>query len=145
MEAELIQSEQNTGNARRQSPGHQGNQKTPSFVYVILMQLIAPDTNQNLPIQGGTTDVGLHTGCVIRNTSFPLVLSCLHTMLVFNGERNDDVFNKCVVLYFSHHLEDMTSSLSSYCPRQINRAISVIREMEGWLKRSWMPSSGAKW
>jgi hypothetical protein len=97
MKAELVQSEKNTASARRQSPGHQGNQKTPSFAYVILKQLIAPTTNEELPkineelpIQGGTTDVGLHTGCVLRNTSFPLVLSCLRTMLVFNGERNDE-------------------------------------------------------
>ena len=131
---ELQRSEANTGDNRRQSHGHSGNQKTPSFAYSVLYRILWDQKNQSL-IQGGTTDVGLHTGCQMRNTSFPLVLSIICVMLRFQGEPNDQTFYKCLVVYFLDHLQRIVERLESYEPRQVDRAITVVREIEEWMEK----------
>ena len=86
-------------------------------------------------IQGGTTDVGLHTGCIRRNTSFPLVLSLFHELLKMEGEQDDDLFLKCTTAFFLSYLIDIGSRIVSYDPTQFNRVITIIREMEGFLRK----------
>ena len=124
----------NTGNTRGQSAGHQGNQKTPSFARTILYQTMVK-LDKKPDIQGGTTDVGLHTGCIRRNTSFPLVLSLFHELLKMEGERDEDLFLKCTTAYFLSYLIDIGSRVVSYDPTQFNRVITIIREMEGLLRK----------
>jgi len=142
----LEESQANTGSARRQAAGHNGNQKTPSFARTILLQVIrdskeakliegVQDSQEALSIQGGTTDVGLHTGCIPRNTSFPLVLSAFHTMLRFSGESPDECFKNCVVTYFMRQLDGIVSSIACYNARLIDRAIFVVREFEDWMNK----------
>jgi hypothetical protein len=129
----LTKSECNAGSDRRQSAGYQGNQKTPSFARLILMQTLGGF--QNIPNAGGTTDVGLHTNCRPRNTSCPLVLSTLHTILRFHGEASDETFCKCVVCYYLVFLEALSSAIEVYDCRKVDRVFTVIREIEGWLNK----------
>jgi len=114
---------------RGQAPGHQGNQKTPTFACSILLQVIM-HTHGTLPMQGSTTDVGLHTGCCPRNTSFPLVLSTVQTMLRWNGERDDEVFNKCILVYYLLFLKTMVPSIAEYHACRIDQCITIIQEIK---------------
>jgi hypothetical protein len=98
LDAKLKQSEASTGTARRQTEGHNGNQKRPAFASHVSKKLLRGRQPEGvLPIQGGTTDAGLHTGCIHGNTSFPLVLSSVRAMLRLVGEPNDELFEKCIV------------------------------------------------
>ena len=92
----------------------QGNQQkhhwTPSFVWARLMDafveteaLASPHAGKQC-YQGGTTDVGLHTGCLRRNTSFPLVLSVCSKVFEMNGDIDHNDFYKLLVVYYLHHL-----------------------------------------
>jgi hypothetical protein len=78
--SKLLTSEQeNTADRRGQRSGHLGNQKTPSFLSHLLHKAASEVMKGEIElcgaIHGGTTDVGLHTGCIKRNTSFPLVVA----------------------------------------------------------------------
>ncbi|CAJ1961703.1 unnamed protein product [Cylindrotheca closterium] len=92
----LRESEKNTGANRRNTPGNEGNQKTPSFLNEKLDQSIknvVSDADKqviesfsgNGSTYGGTTDVGLHSGGKQRNTAAPLVFSVVSTMLHLAG------------------------------------------------------------
>lgn len=52
----------------------QGHQKTPSFIYALLLQVMQPERRRVSP-EGCFTDVGLHTGGRERSTCWPLVRS----------------------------------------------------------------------
>jgi hypothetical protein len=135
-DVELRESEHNTGSARRQSNRHEGNQKTPAFASHLLKKILRGSQGQGpLPIQGGTTDVGLHTGCNPRDTTFPLVLSVVRTMCRHNGELDDELFKKCILSYFLAHLKGIVSSIDSFSLRRVDRVITVIREIEGWMEK----------
>jgi hypothetical protein len=130
----LAESESNnTGNMRGQHAGHQGNQKTPSFARTVLWQVMN-DTKDRLSIQGGTTDVGLHTGCVRRNTSFPLVLSAVYTILRLEGEEPDQVFHKCVSNYLLAWLKEVALRVTDFSARSVDHIVTIIREIEVHLK-----------
>jgi hypothetical protein len=123
----------NTGNRRGQNAGHQGNQKTPSFARTVLWQVMN-DTEDRQMIQGGTTDVGMHTGCVRRNTSFPLVLSAVHTILRLEGEEADEVFNKCVSAFLLGCLKELAPLVMAFNAGEFNRVVTIIREIEVYLR-----------
>jgi hypothetical protein len=123
----------NTGNRRRQNAGHQGNQKTPSFARMVLWQVMN-DMEDRQRIQGGTTDVSLHTGCVPRNTSFPLVLSAIHTILRLEGEDTDQVFNKCVSAYLLGCLEEVAPRVTAINAGEVDRVVTIIREIDVYLR-----------
>ena len=76
---------QNTGNKRSAYYNEQGHQKTPAFIYAVLNDAITQiqvETEHNLTKpRGGFTDVGLHTGGLPRDTSWPLVTSLLQVFL----------------------------------------------------------------
>jgi hypothetical protein len=112
----LVNSERNnTGVRRGQHAGHQGNQKTPSFARSMLWQVMN-GTEGLLSIQGGSTDVGLHTGCVRRNISFPLVLSAVHTVLRLEGRLEREETSKC-----------LTSVFRPTCLAILERSLCVLR------------------
>lgn len=131
----------NTGDRRGQHQGHQGNQKTPSFVSHLMKEAIAEIESQkalNTSTWGGTTDVGLHTGCVLRNTSFPLVLSVLHTILVDKRELlgSRELFEKCVASYllgFASGINNPSGKL--YNARYCDRIISIMHESHCFVDR----------
>jgi hypothetical protein len=125
----------NTGNMRGQHGGHRGNQKTPSFARAVLLEtMLALSGVSDTPmVQGGTTDVGLHTGSILRNTSFPLVLSLFHELLKKQGESGDETFLKCVSTYFLSYLEDVGNRITEYDERPFDRVITIIREIETFL------------
>lgn len=123
----------NTGERRRQSAFHQGNQKTPSFARTILSQVLSPGSEKDV-IQGGTTDVGPHTGCVLRNTSFPVVLSVTATLLRMEGEETDEIFCKCVSVYLLSYLDEVAQGVTKFEPRKVDRVVTAIREVGSYLR-----------
>eukprot|EP00977_Amphora_coffeiformis_P029239 scaffold39593_cov176-Amphora_coffeaeformis.AAC.1 len=80
-------------------------------------------------IQGGTTDVGLHTGCLKRNTSAPLVFSVIKTALHFSGEVDDDRFRTLLAIYLTCFLDDLPK-ITLYDARKIDRYVIVMREAD---------------
>jgi len=88
------------GGNRSAVNGAESHQKTPSFLRSLLQNAIQtvvnrqaiPDKGEDLPDrdaekqldkapQGGFTDVGLHTGCKPRHTTWPLVCAVLHVSI----------------------------------------------------------------
>jgi hypothetical protein len=70
LDAKLKKSEASTGTSRRQTEGHDGNQKTPAFASHVLKELLrGRQPGGVLPIQGGTT-------LLIHRSN---VQSCLHS------------------------------------------------------------------
>jgi hypothetical protein len=80
--------------------------------------------------QGGTTDVGLHTGCILRNTCFPLVLSVLHVILVDNlcVPLGSESFEKAVAVYLLGFLDRMPHQNEMYDARYCDRVFAVMHE-----------------
>ena len=121
----------------------QKNHKTPAFAAATLWHYLQKEGFSAAPVrardnQGGTTDVGNHTGCIPRNTSFPLVLTSVKVMLniVFGVHSNTlCLFGKAVALYYLQYLRKAVSGLKTYIPRKIDRAFAVMREMETWVNR----------
>jgi hypothetical protein len=83
----LGQAAARTGNQRNAAKNPQGNPKTPGLVQAVLHDALRgfdepeqPDEGTTPP-RGGFTDVGLHTGGVARNTTWPLVRAILQVLL----------------------------------------------------------------
>ena len=127
--------------SKKQS-GLQKKHCTPSFIAGVLLQVLQKEVKQlatmgekasSPSVYGGTTDVGPHTGCLPRNTSFPLVLSTIKVMLESVGVSPDDAyFEKCICIYYLHYLIGIVAGMKWYVPRVVDRAIIVIREIEKW-------------
>jgi hypothetical protein len=140
----LRESERHSGYSRAHRKGHLGNQKTPSFLRTIVwnsLQAIGsrgvdkPPTYERT-IQGGTTDVGLHTGCLRRNTSFPLVATLLSWTLRTLGDADDQAFFKCLISYFASHLRKVGDQIVKNDPKLINRVIAIIRAIDEYNERA---------
>jgi hypothetical protein len=142
VEQELAQSERDcTGDQRGQRPGHRGNQKTPSFLRSVLQDVMEkhvaerPILGMHDSIQGGTTDVGLHTGCVLRSTSFPLVASLIWWLLDRHGEEDDQTFLKYLVGYFVHYLQSVGDTVTKFDTTLFDRVVVIIRSIEEYIHR----------
>jgi Protein of unknown function (DUF3638) len=134
-----------TGNQRGQRKGHRGNQKTPSFLRSVVQDVLddmeterveenlAPQDRTTSPIQGGTTDVGRHTGCILRSTSFPLVASVVWWLLDRYGEEDDQTFLKYLIGYFVHYLQNVGDTAFEFDTRLFDRVIVIIRSIEKYL------------
>jgi Protein of unknown function (DUF3638) len=143
---------------QQQQQQHLGNQKTPSFLRAIVWNAMqetianassapAASTTATTTIQGGTTDVGLHTGCIRRNTSFPLVASLLCWTLRLQqqeqqqGEPDEDnqTFYQCLITYYIHHLQTIGDRVvvaaAAYDPTLINRVMVIIRAITEYTTR----------
>ena len=132
--SELSQSEEaSRAHLRRQSSSSRGNQKTPSFLWSVIRQVMSSSEDSGCPIQGGTTDVGLHTGCILRNTSFPLVASTLATVFRQSGEPDNELFLQCICSYFLSFLQDFVAQIESFEQRRVDRGIVMIRTIEKYL------------
>lgn len=145
LEKELAEalSEANHGADRRNTPGHEGNQKTPSFFNEKLDQSIEkvaldPETQSTgstfgkLTGYGGTTDVGLHTGAKSRNTAAPLVFSVISTMFQLAGlSRNE--FKSLMAIYLTSFLDELPK-VTTYDARAIDRYIIVMREARPFIE-----------
>ena len=140
LNAKLLESEQNhRGDRRGQGSGNEGNQKTPSFLREKLRQTIDQVGETDIGVgggaetrgsfQGGTTDVGLHTGCLKRNTSAPLVFSVVHTVLCMSGEPDNDHFRTLLAIYLTSFL-DVLPKITTYDARKMDRYMVVIRDAE---------------
>ncbi|CAB9529821.1 Protein of unknown function (DUF3645) [Seminavis robusta] len=116
--------------------------KTPSFVWARLLDAIVQA--KALPgstvcvikesYQGGTTDVGKHTNCLQRNTSFPLVASVYSSMLyLYEFDEDHDSFRKMLCMYFLHHLRNIRGKVTTVDQRKIDRCVIVIREIERYI------------
>jgi hypothetical protein len=144
---ELLKSEQDcTGDQRGQRQGHRGNQKTPSFLRTVLQDVLRAMATQSAggqlishrptdSIQGGTTDVGQHTGCILRSTSFPLVASVTWWLLDLHGEEDDQTFLKYLIGYFVHYLQNVGDTVIEFDTRLFDRVIVIIRSIEKYLHR----------
>lgn len=127
------------GDRRGHRDGNEGNQKTPSFLNEKLRQAInvVAETEEEMTeesgfgcsIQGGTTDVGKHTGCLVRNTSSPLVFSAIREILRISGEPDDDCFRTLLAIYFVRFLDNLPKP-TVYDARKFDRFMIVIREAE---------------
>jgi len=98
--------------AAAQQRTSQKDHKTPSFVWAKLLNAMSDlklisveQVSSKLGCyQGGTTDVGLHTACLRRNTSFPLVASVYAKMFYLSGDRQHQRFVKVLCIFFLRHL-----------------------------------------
>jgi hypothetical protein len=91
----------------------QKNHKTPTFVWArFLDAMVTASALSSTSVeamletyQGGTTDVGRHTSCLERNTSFPLVASVFSVILYLDEFDHDhDAFKMTLCVYYLHHL-----------------------------------------
>jgi hypothetical protein len=106
---------------RKTEKGSSKNHKTPSFVFARMMDVMVElKLSLNTKVtairdcyQGGTTDVGLHTGCLRRNTAFPLVASMYSAMLILDGQSAPNIFYKSLCVYFLHHLRQVVLYIAS--------------------------------
>jgi hypothetical protein len=98
----------------------QKHHKTPTFVWARLLDAMVKVSALSSSsvaamretYQGGTTDVGTHTSCLERNTSFPLVASVFSVMLYLDEfDKNHDAFRKTLCVYYMHHLRYGTTKL----------------------------------
>jgi Protein of unknown function (DUF3638) len=137
LDEELEESERKfKGSQRGQRKGqdHRGNQKTPSFLRSVLQDVLQ-DMGMESLIQGGTTDVGRHTGCILRSTSFPLVASVMWWLLDLHGEEDDQTFLKYLIGYFVHYLQNVGDTVIEFDTRLFDRVIVIIRSIEQYLDR----------
>ncbi|CAB9519066.1 Protein of unknown function (DUF3645) [Seminavis robusta] len=131
----LMQSAQSTATREK-------HHKTPSFVWARLLDAMVeakalPKSTVNAIIesyQGGMTDVGRHTSCLERNTSFPLVASVYSSMLyLYELDEDHDSFRKMLCVYFLRHLRNIRGNVTTFDQRKIDRGIVVIREVERYI------------
>ncbi|CAB9516872.1 Protein of unknown function (DUF3645) [Seminavis robusta] len=115
----------------------QKNHKTPSFVWSKIIDVLVEENHISQMdrevmqecYQGGTTDVGKHTDCLARNTSFPLVASVYAAMLTLQGH-DKHCFYQALSVYYLHHLKNITHKITTFDRRKIDRGITVIREIK---------------
>ncbi|KAI9339555.1 hypothetical protein DFJ73DRAFT_948089 [Zopfochytrium polystomum] len=120
---------------RSAAHGSQGHQRTPSFIKAILSQAVdtifANDKvgedklcDLHLPC-GGTTDVGLHTGGLPRNTSYHLVVSMMGAFL-----RDPYLIEKLLLhkylFVFEHHYQPLQESAGPFDPRGVNECVVLL-------------------
>ena len=82
------------GDDRSAANGNQGHQKTPAWIHAIALQALkckCQDFQKHCGCtqelsKGGFTDVGLHTGGLLRDTIFALVRSVFHNILECNQD-----------------------------------------------------------
>ena len=77
----LSKAAERKGDKRSAAGNEQGNQKTPAMIQAVLQDALAKREEGVTPPRGGFTDVGLHTGGLPRNTSWPLVRAVLQSVL----------------------------------------------------------------
>jgi hypothetical protein len=79
------------GTERNAGMNEQGHQKTPAFVHTIVGDLLVATRTGNKDLaskpEGGTTDVGQHTGSKPRSTCFALVSAVLEDILTRSWKR----------------------------------------------------------
>lgn len=82
------------GDDRSAANGNQGHQKTPAWIHAVALQALkckCQDFQKHCGCtqelsKGGFTDVGLHTGGLLRDTIFALVRSVFHNILECNQD-----------------------------------------------------------
>lgn len=72
------------GDKRSAAGIHQGHQKTAAMIHAIMVQALN-DSSKDIGPRGGFTDVGLHTGGEVRNTSWPLILAVVQELFYSNN------------------------------------------------------------
>ena len=94
-------------------PTRQKHHKTPTFVWarlldaMVLAKALSRDMVKAMreSYQGGSDDVGQHTSCLPRNTSFPLVASVYSAMLQLDEcDSEHNACKKTLCVYYLHHL-----------------------------------------
>ena len=91
----LAKAAQRKGDKRSAAANDQGNQKTPTMIQAIMVDALSGREEGVTAPRGAFTDVGLHTGGLPRNTSWPLVRAVLQSLL----EEHD--------LFFRHAMAQM--------------------------------------
>lgn len=96
---ELLQAQRRHGSKRSAKTHELGHQKTPQFIKAVVQRAVASatdvDESSSITPQGGTTDVGQHTGGLPRDTCWPLVQAAIEQNLCCgNG-----LFRKIMVLF----------------------------------------------
>ena len=84
----LEQAQQLKGDKKSVEGNERGHQKTPAMIQAVLCDAIEKTKTGRktvTPARGGFADVGLHTGCMPRNRSWPLVRSVLQVQLEAAG------------------------------------------------------------
>jgi len=87
-------------------------QRTPTFAWANLvdaavsMEIFRSDywATKAACYRGGTCDARSHSGCLQRNTAFPLVASTLFTILTLEGDNEHCAFHKALCLYYLYNL-----------------------------------------
>ncbi|KAG3203591.1 hypothetical protein PC128_g2483 [Phytophthora cactorum] len=96
---ELLQAQRRHGSLRSAKTHELGHQKTPQFIKAVVQRAIASITgiseSCSITPQGGTTDVGQHTGGLPRDTCWPLVQAAIEQNLCCGK----GLFRKTLVMF----------------------------------------------
>lgn len=98
------------GEKRTAAGNEQGHQKTPAMIQAIMLDALGNSTNKSTSPRGGFTDVGLHTGGQKRNTSWPLLLAVIQTILESRGR--EVLYRECVPQLYLRMAESAVAHLS---------------------------------
>lgn len=120
------ESSQKTGSERSAAKG-QGHQQTPSFICALWEQCLTNvDTKENsaqLNPRGGTTDVGKHTGCHRRETSWHLD-QCL--LIFYLGQSLSDKWILHLDLFVAQYMVTQLESAKEPTRAQVQRIFEVM-------------------
>ncbi|KAG4063611.1 hypothetical protein PC123_g1597 [Phytophthora cactorum] len=96
---ELLQAQRRHGSLRSAKTHELGHQKSPQFIKAVVQRAIASITgiseSCSITPQGGTTDVGQHTGGLPRDTCWPLVQAAIEQNLCCGK----GLFRKTLVMF----------------------------------------------
>ncbi|CAB9504630.1 Protein of unknown function (DUF3645) [Seminavis robusta] len=103
------------------------------FVESLAKMKLVPDRYEHaeeMDLQGGSSDLGRHTGCLERNISFPLVASVYCALLESDGDKKHRAFHKMLCVYYLENLRIVCSKITDFDRRKIDRGVVIIREIK---------------
>ena len=118
----LSKAQQRKGDKRSAAANDQGNQKTPTMIQAVLVDALASEEDGVTAPRGGFTDVGLHTGGLPRNTSWPLVRAVMQAVLEDAGH---DLLHRHLMAQLKLWLAEMAART---LPRSLPQAMASCRE-----------------
>ena len=125
----LAQAAARKGEKRTAAANDQGHQKTPSMIKAVLEDALAGRDDGCTAPRGGFTDVGLHTGGLPRNTSWPLVVAVLQELL---EDAQHEAFFRMAMAQMKLWLAELITAMSKSptAKRGVVRATTVNNCMQ---------------
>ncbi|KAF1773425.1 Protein of unknown function DUF3645 [Phytophthora cactorum] len=127
---ELLQAQRRHGSLRSAKTHELGHQKTPQFIKAVVQRAIASITgiseSCSITPQGGTTDVGQHTGGLPRDTCWPLVQAAIEQNLCCGK----GLFRKTLVMFQLSLLQTEVHEVPTSSVENVARRQQVVNLLE---------------